>query len=186
MYEIVTMKESVRVPPKFLEESSLESVRKALREGVEGIMDKDKGIILCVTDVKEISDGNIIAGDGAVYYDTLFEALVYRPELHEVVDGEVIEVVEFGVFVRIGPLDGLVHVSQASDEFMSFSKEGVLAGKTGGKTLKVGDRVRARLVTISLKSASSKIGLTMKQPGLGKFEWLEEEKKGGASSGEKK
>lgn len=183
MHEIVTMRESVRVPPKFLEESSTESVKKALRESVEGTMDKDKGIILCVTDVLDISDGNIIAGDGAVYYDTAFNALVYKPELHEVLDGEVIEVVEFGCFVRIGPLDGLVHVSQASDEFMSFSTEGILAGKTGAKTLKVGDKVRARLVTISLKSASSKIGLTMKQPGLGKFEWLEEEKK--AAGGKK-
>lgn len=178
MYEIVTMKESVRVPPKFLEESATESVKKALQEAVEGTLDRDRGVVLCVTDIREISDGNIIAGDGAVYYDTVFAALVYRPELHEVIDGEVIEVVEFGAFVRMGPLDGLVHVSQAADEFMSFSKEGVLSGKSGSRTIKLGDKVRARIVTLSLKSAaSSKIGLTMKQPGLGKFEWLEDERK---------
>jgi DNA-directed RNA polymerase subunit E' len=178
MYEIITLKESVRVPPKFLEESATESVKKALQESVEGVLDKDRGVILCVTDIKDISDGNIIAGDGAVYYDTVFDALVYRPELHEVVDGEVIEVVEFGIFARLGPLDGLVHVSQISDEFMSFSKEGILSGKTGARTMKVGDKVRARIVTLSLKqNSSSKIGLTMKQPGLGKSDWLEEERK---------
>ncbi len=179
MYEIVTLKESVRVPPKFLEEDTAESVKKALQESIEGTLDKDIGVLLCVTEVKDISDGNIIAGDGAVYYDTSFDALVYRPELHEVSDGEVIDVVEFGIFVRLGPLDGLVHVSQIADEFMNFSKEGILTGKSGTHLIRVGDRVRARLVTLSLKqtSSSSKIGLTMKQPGLGKTEWLEEERK---------
>jgi DNA-directed RNA polymerase subunit E' len=178
MYEIITLKESVRVPPKFLEENTAESVKKALQESMEGILDKDIGVLLCVTDIKEISDGNIIAGDGAVYYETVFDALVYRPELHEVSDGEVIEVVEFGIFVRLGPLDGLVHVSQIADEFMNFSKDGILTGKGGARSIKVGDKVRARIVTLSLKqTSSSKIGLTMKQPGLGKFEWLEEERK---------
>jgi DNA-directed RNA polymerase subunit E' len=46
-------------------------------------------------------------------------------------------------------------------------------GKESKKTLENGDKVRARIVTISLKKAKeNKIGLTMRQPGLGKLDWI--------------
>lgn len=35
----------------------------------------------------------------------------------------------------------------------------------------------ARIVAISFKTTPPKIGLTMRQPGLGKVEWIQEEKK---------
>lgn len=182
MYEIITLQDSVRVPPKFLQQNTKESIMKALQEGVEGVLDKDLGIVLCITEIKEIGEGRIIPGDGAVYYDTTFDALIYRPELHEVAEGEVIEIVEFGAFIRLGPIDGLVHVSQLADDYMSYSKEGMLTSKDAGRSIKLGDQVRARIVTISLKQAKgSKIGLTMRQPGLGKIDWLEEETKKAAA-----
>jgi DNA-directed RNA polymerase subunit E' len=52
-------------------------------------------------------------------------------------------------------------------------------GKESKKSLEEGNRVRARIVALSLKGKSSKetkIGLTMRQPGLGRFEWIEQEK----------
>lgn len=178
MYQLVTLRDSVRVPPKFLESDTATAVKKALQENAEGVMDKDLGVVLCVTEVNEIGDGKIIPGDGAVYYDTTFEALVYTPEIQDVADAEVIEIVEFGAFARLGPVDGLIHVSQVADDFMSYSKEGVLQGKASGHVIKVSDKIRARIVTLSLKHNSpSKVGLTMRQPGLGKLEWLEEERK---------
>jgi DNA-directed RNA polymerase subunit E' len=55
----------------------------------------------------------------------------------------------------------------------------------------VGDHVRARIVSIELNEKNpedSKIGLTMKQPGLGRLEWLDEDerKRNGESGGKKK
>jgi len=35
----------------------------------------------------------------------------------------------------------------------------------------------ARIVAISYKAGEPKIGLTMRQPGLGKIEWVEEDKR---------
>jgi len=174
MFEIATFKQNVRVPPKLWEKDIKESVKKALKE-LEGKIVKNQGVMLLVTDVKEVGEGMILPGDGAVYFPTTYEALVFRPELNEVVEGEVIDVVDFGAFVRIGPVDGLVHVSQIADDFFSYSKDGVLQGKQTRKVLKVGDRVRARIISISYKAEPAKLGLTMRQPGLGKLEWLEEE-----------
>lgn len=184
MYEIMTLVDSVRVPPKFLGADKKKAIKDALQGYMEGSFDKDLGVILCVTDINEIGEGRIIPGDGAVYYPTTFEVLVFKPEMHEVIEGEVIEIVEFGAFVRLGPMDGLVHVSQLADDFMSYSKEGVLQGKESGKVLKEKDVVRARVVSVSLKqSQTAKLGLTMRQAGLGKLDWIRKKEE---AKGEKK
>ena len=147
---------------------------------VTGRIEKNVGVILAVTDVRAVSEGKIILGDGAVYFDTTFEVMSYVPMVHEVVEGYVTEVTEFGVFVNFGPIDGLIHVSQITEDFMTYDqKNAMLVGKESSKTLKVGDVVRARIVTVSMKNrvSESKIGLTMRQPYLGKNEWIEDDKK---------
>jgi len=64
------------------------------------------------------------------------------------------------------------------DDYVLFNKAGSLNGKQSGKTLKVGDRVRARIVAVSFRDPKTpKIGLTMRQPYLGKLEWIEAEVK---------
>jgi len=73
-----------------------------------------------------------------------------------------------------------VHLSQITNEFVSFDKKmGTLTTKGTKKSIKKGDMVRAKIVTVSLKPTipETKIALTMKSDGLGKLEWLAEEKK---------
>jgi DNA-directed RNA polymerase subunit E' len=143
-------------------------------------VDKSVGIIISVIGVKEYKEGKIILGDGAVYHDVTFDVLAYQPNVHEVVDAVVTELTEFGAFVNFGPMDGLVHVSQITESFMTYdSKNKVFSDKNSSKNLKLGDIVRARIVTVSMKDrvSTSKVGLTMRQPYLGKLEWLEKDKK---------
>ncbi len=180
MYKIVTIQDTIRIPPDRFEDPLEEAAMDILRNNYEGVSDEDVGIILNITAIREIGTGRIIMGDGASYHDTTFDALVYTPELHEVVLGEVVEIVGFGAFIRLGPVDGLVHVSQVADDYISYDrKKGALAGKESKRVLKEGDRVRARIVTVSMRrgTRAGKIGLTMRQPGLGKLEWIEEDKK---------
>lgn len=179
MYKKSTIEDTVRIPPNRLGEELGQVVVSELDNTIAGRVEKEIGIILAPIDVDKIGDGKIILGDGGVYYDTEFTALTYMPQLHEVVEGEVTEITEFGAFISFGPLEGLIHVSQLTEDFMSYdNKNHMFVGKESKKTIKVGDRVRARIVTISLKERiqDSKIGLTMRQPYLGKTEWLTEEK----------
>jgi len=176
MYSILQVKSSIRVPPNLLSKDLREAVKTAVQKEFTGSIGKE-GLFLLVIDVKEIGSGTIIPGDGAIYYETIFDVLTYKPLLQEIVDGEVSEVTEFGVFIRMGPIDGLVHVSQVMDDYVNYSNTGMLTGKESKRTLKVKDTVRARIIAVSLKSLKgTKIGLTMRQPGLGKHEWLEAEK----------
>jgi len=177
MYGLVELKSNIRVPPQFLGKGLKDAVAAAINKEFVGYTGKE-GLFLALTKVRGIGEGTMIPGDGAVYYNTNFEMLLYKPVLQEVVNGIVSEITEFGTFLRIGPIDGLVHVSQVMDDYVSYSDTGVLAGKDSKKTLKVKDKVLARIIAISLKSMKgAKLGLTMRQPGLGKIEWIDADKK---------
>lgn len=178
MYKKMRLADTVRIAPELLGAPVEEAVKLALRDKLEGLVDKTIGAIVAIIDVIEVGEGHILAGDAGVYYDTVFDSVTFMPEIQEIIEGTVLEVVEFGIFVGIGPLDGLVHVSQLTDEFVSYDeKNSRLITKESGRAITVGDRVRARIVAVSLNEREprdSKIGLTMRQHALGKLDWLEE------------
>jgi DNA-directed RNA polymerase subunit E' len=180
MYKRARLKDTVEVPPEHLADVSPGLVKRLLQDKLEGRMDENVGSIVTVTDVHDIGEGAVLPNRPGVYYEADFDALTFDPEMQEVIDGEVVEVVSFGAFVGIGPVDGLLHVSQISDEYLAFDEEGQqLASRESNQTLGVGDSVRARIVTKSIDERNpreSKIGLTAKQPGLGKHGWLEAER----------
>ena len=179
MYNIMTLQEEVRLPPTEFGKPRKEAILQLLRAKYEGQVDKETGVIVSVTDVVTVQEGQIKPGDGAAFHPTTYKALVYKPELNEVVEGDVIEIVEFGAFVNLGAIDGLIHISQVTDDFLDYDGDNQrLQGKESKKYLKAGDKVRARIVAISMKkSQNQKVGLTMRQPGLGNLEWLETEDK---------
>jgi DNA-directed RNA polymerase subunit E' len=178
MYNKVRLADTVRIAPELLGDDVTNAVRIALIDKLEGEIDKTLGAIVAVIDVVEVGDGHILAGDGAVYYDATFDAVVFKLELQEIIEGSVVEIVEFGSFIGIGPMDGLVHVSQITDEYISFdSKNARLVTKESNRSLSEGDHVRARVVALSINEREprdSKIGLTMRQPALGRIEWIKE------------
>jgi len=181
MYRKVKLVDIIRIPPQRLEEDLEQVITETIRDKLEGRIDKTLGSLVAVLDIVDIGEGHILVGDGAVYYEVTFNAVAYRPELQEIVEGEVVEIVNFGAFVSVGPIDCLVHVSQVADEFMSYDeKNSRLVSKESSRALAEGDSVRARIVAVSLNEhdpRESKIGLTMRQVALGKLEWIEEEQK---------
>ncbi len=178
MFEIMTLEDSVRVAPEYIGMNKKESIMKGLAAKYENKIMMELGVVLAVTDVLEATGGAIEVEDAGVHYNAKFKAMVFVPKLHEVVEGSVVDITEFGVFVRFGPIDGMCHISQIVNDYISYDrKTGVLAGKDSNKNLKTGDNVRARIIGVSLdKKEINKINLTMRQPGLGAIDWLEAEK----------
>lgn len=175
MFRIYTIEDTVRVDPAYFELDLEESILKVLRNRYERRIDPELGVVLTVWNPQKISEGRVILGDGASHHKLTFDLLAWKPELNEIVEGEVSEIVEFGAFVRIGPLDGLVHLSQITNDFLSFDKKiPAFVGKESKKMLRKGDLVIAKISTVSMKGgiADTKIGLTMRPEGLGKDEWL--------------
>jgi DNA-directed RNA polymerase subunit E' len=183
------LEDTIRIPPETFG-NPLESVgHQQVKAKYEGVVDEELGYVIAVTEVKVSSTGKIIPGDGATYHKVNFSLLTFYPKIQEVVEGEVVEIADFGAFVRIGPIDALLHVSQLMDDFISYDeKQGVLLGKESKRKLMSGDQVRVRITAVSLGRAGSsgKIGVTARQPFLGKLEWIETDLKKMKEATEKK
>lgn len=181
MYRLIEREGVIRIPPERLSEEFDVVVSDLARQHFEGSMTENKELILLITSLKPVGYGHIIHGDGGVYQRVTYEALAFKPEMHEVVDGSVVEILKYGAFVRIGPLDGLLHISQIMDDHIDVDVNNErLTGRETKKDLKVKDHVRVRIVAVTMNEKNpreSKIGLTMRQVGLGKHEWIEEERK---------
>ena len=182
MYKIYTVNDVFKLPPEHFGDNLEQVAEDVLRSKYEGLIDKQIGVVVAVYDVSDISDGAIYPGDPSTHHNAKFRILAFMPTVEEVVAGEVSELVEFGAFVRIGPMEGLVHVSQIANDFLSFDKKvPAFVSKKTGKNLKKGDTLLAKISTVSMKKTvkDSKIALTMKPEGLGKFEWIAQDAKKG-------
>jgi DNA-directed RNA polymerase subunit E' len=180
MYALAKIHDTIRVPPERFGEDINEAINDIVQKTFEGTIRRNYGLIVVVDNITPLGDGIVIHGDGGMYQKVEFEALTFNPLLQELVDGIVCEIVEFGAFCHIGPLDALLHMSQIMNDYVDVDAEsGRIQGKETKRVLKVGDSLRARIVAVSLNELSareSKIGLTMRQPALGTHEWLTEPK----------
>ena len=180
MFSIVHMSDVVRIPPNRLTNSLKNTAIGILKEKYESMISPDIGYIIMIIDATANSIGKLVAGDGATYHRVNFKALTFFPKLQEVVEGEVVEITDFGAFVRIGPTDALLHLSQITDDYLrSDVKQGVIIANQSAKSLRIGSRIRARVTAVSLGkgAAMGKIGITCRQPFLGANEWIMQEVK---------
>ena len=175
MFYRIHVRDHIRVPPELFGLNTKDAVLERVKKKYDGYISKELGVVIDVSNISEVREGVVIPGDGAAYYDSDFELLSFKPELQEVVMGKIRDIADFGAFINMGPIDGMIHISQTMDDFVSFAKDKVLLGKDSKRTLKVGDKCRARIIAVSYKDVTNpKIALTMRQQGLGKTEWLVE------------
>ncbi|MGC9192158.1 MAG: DNA-directed RNA polymerase [Conexivisphaera sp.] len=172
------LEDVVRIPPSMLGRDLRRAAAEELTRKYSSTANPELGYIISVVDVEVEPVGRIVHGDGAVYHRVRFRALVFYPKLQEVVEGEVVEVTDFGAFVRIGPLDALLHISQITDDYLTVDmRQGAIVGKGTGRILKSGTRVRVRISVVSMGRGvrMDKVGVTSRQPFLGALEWIRDE-----------
>ncbi len=178
MFKLLTLQDTIRIPPETFGNPLGEVGRDQVKAKYEGMVDEELGYVIAVTRVEVSPIGKIIPGDGATYHKVTFSLMTFFPVIQEIVEGDVVEIADFCAFLRIGPVDALLHVSQLMDDYISYDeKQGVLQGKETKRKLAAGDQVRVRITAVSLGRAGSsgKIGVTARQPFLGKLEWIKEE-----------
>jgi DNA-directed RNA polymerase subunit E' len=175
MFKLITLQDTIRIPPETFGKPLEKVGREQVKQKYEGIVDEELGYVIAVTGIQVSPIGKIIPGDGATFHKVTFSLLAFYPIIQEIVEGDVVEIADFGAFVRIGPVDALLHVSQLMDDYISYDeKQGVLLGKETKRKLTTSDQVRVRITAVSLGriGSSGKIGVTARQPFLGKLDWL--------------
>ena len=182
MYVVYELEEWIGVPPERQGDDIDSVVLEILRDDLEGRVVPGVGLVIAVLEASVASEGVIlpIAGDPDVYYLVRYKVLAFEPVLLEVVKGHVTRAMEMGLMVSLGPIEGIVHRSQIMDERVEFLPDrSGFKGTDSGRVIGVGDRVRARITELGRPSRATrmfKIGLTMRQPYLGKEEWYLKEK----------
>jgi len=178
MFYKLEIKDRIRVTPDLFGMPLEQGITKMIKAKYDSFVSPDVGIVIDVINVKEIGEGIILPGDGSSFYDTTFDLLAFKPEMQEVVVGKIKDIADFGAFLTMGPIEGMVHIGQSMEDYVSLSKDKVLTGRETKRMLKVGDVCRARIIAVSFKDPNSpKIGLTMRQSGLGKLDWIAEDLK---------
>ena len=180
MFQIIEAEDVVRVEPLDFSESLNKMAEKMLKIKYESTLSPEFGYIVLIINVKADKVGKILPSDGATYHSVHFKILTYLPKLQEVVEGEVVEITDFGAFIRIGPTDALLHLSQITDEYLNSDvRQGLITAQQSSRTINVGTRMRVRVTALSLARGSSmgKIGVTCRQPFLGATDWIEEDLK---------
>ncbi len=168
MFSVSTLEDIVRIPPNLFGTSLNKAAINILKSKYESMVKSDLGYIIMI-----------------------LNADVFFPKLQEIIYGELVDITDFGAFVRIGPTDALLHLSQVMDDYLKSNiASGVILANQSGRTLKIGSTIRTRITAVSLGKASTmgKIGITCRQPFLGAEEWIQEDlkKASGADEGEEK
>ncbi len=176
MFSLIEIEDVVAIPPRDFGKPLKQVALERLREAYEGKIIEELGYVVMVVDVEVDPIGMLLPRDGATYHKAKAKLLCFSPKPQEVGEGEVVEITEFGAFIRVGPLDALLHISQIMDDYITYDeRHSVLMGKKTGKKLEVGDDVRFRIVAVSLTHGTTgKVGVTTRQPYLGKLEWIKE------------
>lgn len=175
MFKLITLESTLEIPPFLYSQDKKISARIILSDDYEGTVTKEFGFIIAIVDVLDVGLGMIIPSSANTFHKVSFRILTFKPTISEVVQGSCVEIVDFGAFIRLGPLDALVHVSQICDDYIVYEESAYrFLGKETGKILEVNDIVRARIIAVSLGGGRmAKLGLTMRQPFLGKSDWIE-------------
>ncbi len=174
MFKLVRAEDIIRIPPSRFGEPIEEAALKELRAKYENVRIEGLGFVILVVGAEVDPMGKIVQGDPCTYHRVKLDLLVYIPVVNEVVEGKIVDLSQFGAFVRIGPEDALLHISQMISEPLIYDdRQGAIISSKGKWKLAEDDKIRAKIVTVS--SDWSKIGLSMKQEMLGKLEDIKKE-----------
>mmetsp|Transcript_42292 Transcript_42292/g.67713 ORF Transcript_42292/g.67713 Transcript_42292/m.67713 type:complete len:166 (-) Transcript_42292:2449-2946(-) len=95
-----------------------EKIKERLKNSIEGTAMGKIGYVVYVTEINDsdISRGKIEDSTGQVMYKVKFQAIVFRPFRHEVLDAVVSTALNHGFFCKAGPLQIFVSRHMMPDD----------------------------------------------------------------------
>src|SRR5205807_9094545 len=112
MFRIVTVEDVVRIPPQKFGDPIDDVAKEQIELKYENYVDEQLGYVILVTGVDVVNTGKILPGDGSTHHRAVFKLLTFFPELHDVVEGDFVQVSEFGACECIGCEGVLLHSVQ--------------------------------------------------------------------------
>ena len=91
MYTLETREDTIRIPAEYIRRGRRleDHIDELAHDAFECRFDENENFTLLTFDHEAVGRGKIIHGDGAIYQNVRFKALVFTMESNEVVDGAV-------------------------------------------------------------------------------------------------
>jgi DNA-directed RNA polymerase subunit E' len=175
MFYFIDVRERIGVEAQRIKEN----IQESIEESIDAKHTREEnGVFLGVTEIKKVGEsGDILPEKPEIYFDVEYTGLFFQPQAGEIVQGVVVDVAEFGPFVRIGPVDALAHISQITVEKMTYNpQQDVIANKDNKMVIQTGDQLLAAVANSTISPDRMRVNLTMRQDGLGLLKWLTKEK----------
>ncbi|KAL3794660.1 hypothetical protein HJC23_010088 [Cyclotella cryptica] len=103
MFVLALLADTVRIPPPLLSQPTLTSIQTEIEKRYPNKIIIDVGLVLCPYGPPvKVGDGVLVPGDGGAHHQVLFQCVVFRPFVEEVLVGTVTECNEEGVCVNVG------------------------------------------------------------------------------------
>ncbi len=178
----------VNIKPSMFKMDLQEAAWRQLLYKYIGLPIENLGYVIMVGKPKVDPLGKVVSEDGSSNHKAEFYVYSFMPEKGEVVEGVVVEIQDFGIFVRIGEIDALVHKTwiMGDDRVEINKREKMVVGRQTRRIIRVGDVVRGRVADVAMprKGTRMKIALNLKDKYLGKLEWIYDELSSEKVSGE--
>lgn len=171
MFSLISLLGSVQLPRTFeIKSWDDKIIIDHIKEKYESRI-LDDGIIVIMVTGNIMPTGTTLEDNDSKSYTVMFDVLTFTPKILEIVLGEVKEVTDFGIIVRIGSVDAHIHKSQIFDGQGKISVLSQQIVSKNGSIIKVGTIVRGRITSISINGDGAiKIGMTCKEPDFS-LEW---------------
>lgn len=103
MFVLTLLADTIRIPPQLLAKPTLTSVQTEIEKRYPNKIILDVGLVVCPYGPPlEIGDGVLVPGDGGAHHQVVFQCVVFRPFVEEVLVGTVRESHEGGITVSVG------------------------------------------------------------------------------------
>jgi DNA-directed RNA polymerase subunit E' len=158
LYKLYTLEHVVEIPPEKFGLPKVQSAYEILSKEYQGIVDNDFGFVISIIEIIDVGPGKIIHNSAGTFHPVKFSLLAYKSEEAEIVEGEVVDALDMGIFIKLGYLDAMCHFSQLMDdskpEFENVNQR--WTSKKLGLSIQVKDVVREKLL-----DHKEKIGLEL-------------------------
>jgi len=103
MFVLTLLADTICIPPHLLAKPTLTSVQTEIEKRYPNKIIVDVGLVICPYGRPlEVGDGILVPGDGGAHHQVVFQCLVFRPFVEEVLIGTVKDSHEGGITVSVG------------------------------------------------------------------------------------
>lgn len=152
MFILTKFKDIVRVPARHLGEPIETVLVEELNRRFANKVVLNVGLVICLHNVLEIGESHIYSGDAAIHTKCVFELLVFRPQVGEIICGTLRSCSKEGLNISLGffdsitiPHEQLAEPSHFNEIEQTWTWNFQDEDQTHAMVLEVGEQLRFRV-----------------------------------------